>query len=94
MNGKIQVILVRWQGCYTLEFSSEVINLVCYRNKCLANLYNGLLDDDEENLKYIEQHLHDLVLHQATNCFKQVVHECFYCTHERSLSSFHHELEI
>jgi len=49
--GGFKYILVRWQGCYTLEFNLEIINLICYRNKCLANLYNGLLDNDEENLK-------------------------------------------
>jgi hypothetical protein len=49
--GGFKYILVRWwQGCYTLEFSLEVINLVCYRNNCLANLYNGF-DNDEETLK-------------------------------------------
>lgn len=49
--GGFKYILFRWQGCYTLEFSSEVINLVCYKKNCLANLYNGLRDSDEENLK-------------------------------------------
>jgi len=49
--GRFKYILVRWQGCYTLEFNLEIINLICYRNKCLANLYNGLLDRDEKNFK-------------------------------------------
>ncbi len=51
LMGGFKYILARWQGCYTLELRLEVINLVCFRNKCLANFYNGLLDGDEENLK-------------------------------------------